>query len=230
MSTYPSPTSGVGVAAKILVAGTENNGDTTPGYNDVVLSLSGDNGVESFQLNPQVVDVDDTPIELGTAYTLSAVASSSGNTAVYTGTIVATANSLVGKTFVVAGFVATPANNGTFICTANNGTTTITLENADAVAETHAATATAQESTQNLTYGVDGSASLVSGTYAPSGSPEPVVSVSAEGLLTTNGVTGGSVVEVSFPTFSNTAGTIESGQGTLPINKIYAEVNVTVVE
>jgi hypothetical protein len=54
--SYPSPTTGLGVAAKILVAGTENSGDTTPGYNDVVLSLSGDNGAESFQLDPQIVD------------------------------------------------------------------------------------------------------------------------------------------------------------------------------
>lgn len=230
MTYIPSSTTGLGVAAKILVAGTENSGDTTPGYNDVVISLTGANSnPESFQLNPEVVDVSGAPIELGTAYTLTAVASSSGNTAVYTGTIVATAGSLVGQTFVVAGFVTHPSNNGTFIATANNATTTLTLENASAVSETHAATATGQEASQYLTYGTDGASSLTGGTYAPSGPTEKVVSVSADGVITNNGVTGGSVVEVSFPAFSNTAGTIVSGQGTLPVNKVYAEVNVTVV-
>ena len=139
-------------------------------------------------------------------------------------------NAFAGKTFEVAGFVTNVVNNGSFICTAS-ASGSLTLENPAGVAETHAATATMEESTSNaLTYIVDGAASLASGTYKPSGSPEPVVSVSSDGLLTTNGVTGGSVVEVSYPAFNNAAGTITAGGQTVPLNKVYAEVNVTVVE
>ena len=227
--SFPAPTTGVGVAAKILVAGNQIIGvpagtALVPGHNNVVLSLSGLNGLTTFQLDPQVVDVKNNPVTPGTSYTLSSVAASSGpgilvasavaassgntavytvasggtanqwlgysftvagfqnatnngefiatassstsltlenpfavaethaatatsgdGTAVYTGTITEVANSLVGKTFVVAGFVTNPTNNGTFLATANNGTTTLTLANPDAVAETHAATAVQQE-------------------------------------------------------------------------------------
>lgn len=225
--SFPAPTTGIGVAAKINVAGNVNaipSKQFVPGYNRVVLSLSGANGPTTFQLDPQIVDVANTPIALGTAYTLSAVAVSNGpgtltlasvalpssnvavytgtitgggsnawagysfvvtgfvnaanngnyvctasttttltlknektiaethaasaagveGLAVYTGTIVETANSLVGKTFVVAGFT-NAVNNGTFIATANNGTTTLTLAAPDAIVESHAATATTQE-------------------------------------------------------------------------------------
>jgi hypothetical protein len=157
---------------------------------------------------------------------LTAVAASSGGAAVYTGTL---ATGLAGKTFVVAGFTDA-VNNGTFIATASSATT-VTLENADAVAQSaQTATAVAQEASNSLTYSADGAASLTSGTYLPSGSPEPVVSVSADGIITTNGVTGGSAVEVSFPTFNNGSGSITAGGVSLPLNKIYATVNVTVVE
>lgn len=77
----------------------------------------------------------------GGALTLTSVAASSGGTAVYTGTITGgTTPNYVGETFVIAGF-ANAVNNGTFICTACS-TTTLTLKNANAVAETHAGTAT----------------------------------------------------------------------------------------
>ena len=76
------------------------------------------------------------------ALTLSAVAASSGGTAVYTGTITGgTSPNYVGNRFVIAGFV-NAQNNGTFLCVACS-TTTLTLNNPSAVAETHAATATA---------------------------------------------------------------------------------------
>lgn len=76
------------------------------------------------------------------ALTLSAVAASSGGSAVYAGTITGgTTPNYVGNRFVIAGFV-NPQNNGTFICTACS-TTTLTLSNANAIAETHAGTATA---------------------------------------------------------------------------------------
>ena len=77
----------------------------------------------------------------GGALTLTAVAASSGGTAVYTGTITGgTTPNYVGETFIITGFV-NAVNNGTFICTACS-TTTLTLKNANAVAETHAGTAT----------------------------------------------------------------------------------------
>jgi hypothetical protein len=58
-----------------------------------------------------------------------------------------------------------------------------------------------------------------------------VASVSSSGLISAV-AEGGSVVEVSYPTFGNTDGTIYSPSNPmngLPKNKIYAEVNVTVV-
>jgi hypothetical protein len=65
-------------------------------------------------------------------------------TAVYTGTITnGGSNAYVGATFTVAGFT-NGVNNGTFIATASSATT-LTLENGGAIAETHVATATAQE-------------------------------------------------------------------------------------
>lgn len=76
------------------------------------------------------------------ALTLTAAATSSGGTAVYTGTITGgAANAFAGFTFTIAGFV-TAANNGTWIATASTATT-LTLKNTAAVAETHAGTATA---------------------------------------------------------------------------------------
>lgn len=76
------------------------------------------------------------------ALTLTAVAASSGGSAVYTGTITGgTTPNYVGNSFVIAGFTK-GVNNGTFLCTACS-TTTLTLSNPGAVAETHAGTATA---------------------------------------------------------------------------------------
>lgn len=311
--SFPAQTTGIGVAAKILVEGnvpeTPANKRDVPGYNDVFLSLSGTDGPTTFQLNPEIVDAAGNPVELGTVFTLSAVAASApgvltltavddaGNftgtitggasnayvgksftiagfanvennntfiatassatvltlkattiaethaatatplegTAVYTGTITGGAtNAFAGETFDVAGFTGAN-NNGTFIATASSATT-LTLENAVATAETHAATATAQESLGNeLTYVADGAASYASGTSfpspAPSENPTKVVTVSATGLITAV-TAGGSVVEVSYPTFNNLSGdtgAISPNPATgLPLNKIYAEVNVTV--
>jgi hypothetical protein len=58
-----------------------------------------------------------------------------------------------------------------------------------------------------------------------------VATVSSSGLISAV-AEGGSVVEVSYPTFGNTEGTIYSPSNPmngLPKEKIYAEVNVTVV-
>jgi hypothetical protein len=83
---------------------------------------------------------------------LTAVATSSGGNAVYTGTITGgAANALVGFQFTVAGFVGA-SNNGTFIAVASTATT-LTLANANAIAETHAATAQAGIAQYNSVFG-----------------------------------------------------------------------------
>jgi len=232
--SYPSPTTGLGVAAKIAVEGNQGS-STTPGYNDVILSVTGGtyDGVtyaETFQLNPNLEDAAGNEIDPGTAFVLTSVASSSGNTAVYTGTITGGGtNNFKGQTFEVAGFVTHTSNNGTFICTAND-TTTLTLENASAISETHAATATSQEAgTNELTYVAYPAKTLTGNTYQPSGSATAVATVSSSGLITAV-APGGVEVEVSYPAFNNTSGTTgNTFAGTLPLNKIYATVNVTVL-
>lgn len=119
-------------------------GATTTSAGTILVSQTGTQGVTSSStytslvagLSEQVLAVP------AGALTLSAVASSSGGTAVYTGTITGGgSNAFAGLTFVVAGFT-TAANNGTFKATASS-TTTLTLANANAAAETHAGTATA---------------------------------------------------------------------------------------
>jgi len=78
------------------------------------------------------------------ALTLSAVAASSGGSAVYTGTITGGGtNNFVGLYFVIAGFTKGSNNSPAqgFLCTACS-TTTLTLSNPNALAETHAGTAT----------------------------------------------------------------------------------------
>jgi len=164
-------------------------------------------------------------------FVISSGASTSGGVTVYTGTIGVAASSLVGKTFVVTGFVTTPANNGTFVATANNGSTTLTLANTAAVAETHAATATGQPVQAELTYLVYPAKTLTGNTYQPSGTATAIATVSASGVVTA--VAPGNVeVEVSYPTFSNAIGAIVSSgnpMNGLPIMKIYATVNVQVL-
>jgi hypothetical protein len=161
----------------------------------------------------------------GVADTHAATATPEQGTAVYTGTITGGgSNAFAGQTFVVAGFTGAN-NNGTFIATASSGTT-LTLANDVATAETHAATATSQEVTNALTYVAYGAKNVSTGS--PNGAA--VATVSATGLITA--VTAGSTtVEVSYPTFNNTVGAVVSSgniMNGLPINKVYAEVNVTV--
>ena len=163
-----------------------------------------------------------------TAETHAGTATFESGTAVYTGTIGAGSNTLVGETVTIAGF-ANANNNGTFLVTANNGSTTITVENAAATAETHAGTATVQELTNVLTYVAYPAKTDQRNTYNPSGVNEHVATVSATGLITAV-APGGIEVEVSYPTFNNTSGTTgNTFAGSLPLNKIYASVNVTVL-
>lgn len=83
------------------------------------------------------------PGNLTVPFAITSVASASGQTAVYSGTITGGgSNVFAGYLFSIAGFVTHTSNNGTsLLCTASSGTT-LTLVNPSAVAETHAATAT----------------------------------------------------------------------------------------
>lgn len=227
--SYPSQTDGLGVAAKIAVAG--NGGSSTiPGKNNVTLSVSSTGYANTFQLNPDIQDVSGAHYTAGTVFTLSAAANAVGDTTDYTGTITGGgSNAFAGYTFVVAGFT-NAANNGEFICTAST-TTVLTLENAAGVSETHAGTATSEEVTggNQLTYVAYPAKTLTGNTYQPSGTASAVATVSATGLITAV-KPGGVEVEVSFPTFNNTVGTAGTTfAGTLPKNKIYATVNVQIV-
>lgn len=75
-----------------------------------------------------------------TVFALNSVATHSGATTVYTGTITGGgSNAFAGFYFVVVGF-STAANNGTFVCTASSATT-LTLSNGAGAAETKSATA-----------------------------------------------------------------------------------------
>jgi hypothetical protein len=145
-------------------------------------------------------------------------------TAVYTGTITGGAsNALAGRSFVIAGFVANPTNNGTFFCVAST-TTTLTLTNPAALAESHAATAVSQGPFSFVSYGT--SAGITGG-----GAQEYCVTVSATGLLTAV-YKGYSDVEVSIPSFGNTLGNVVSTgniMNGLPVMKAYFVINVGVV-
>src|ERR1019366_5989942 len=57
-NSFPPQTTGLGVAAKIVVPGTELPTSTTPGYNQVSLSLTSANGLlPTFQMVPLLEDV-----------------------------------------------------------------------------------------------------------------------------------------------------------------------------
>lgn len=192
-------TTGIGVAAQVALGIAQNQ----------TLSLSSAGGkLPTLQLTPQVKDVAGTVVT-GVALTLTAVATSSGLTAVYTGTITGGgSNAFKGFTFVITGFT-TSANNGTFECTAS-GTTTLTLTNAAAASETHAGTATSSDATYPFVF--------ISRSTAQA-------TVSLSGLITSV-AEGGAVIEVSYPFGGNSEGTANDGTYN---DKIYAEVNVSVV-
>lgn len=198
MPTYPPQTTGLGTATQITVDETF-----------LALSLS---GADTHQINPGIEDAAGTEQATGVALVLTAAAAAGA----YTGTITGGAsNALAGDTFVVGGFTIA-GNNGEFICTASSATT-LTLDNPNSAAETHAGTATPQESV-DVTYT----------SYSPG-----VATVSAAGLIT--GVSKGeAVIEVSYPVFNNGAGSTGAlpnpGQemAGLPAAKIYKEINVSV--
>lgn len=183
--SYPTATTGLGVAAQIVVAG--NQVPAAKGAQYVTLSLTNNEWPSTFQLTPQIQDVAGNEVNLGTAFTLTSVAASlpaaytlasvAASTsvggvlqAVYTGTITGGAsNAYIGREFVIAGFDLT-ANNGQFQCIASTATT-LTLSNAAAVADTHAATAQDQTAVAVYTGTFTGtsSGSLVGQTFTVTG-------------------------------------------------------------
>lgn len=190
--SIPAQTTGIGVAAVVAV-------DSAA----VTLSLT---GTTTHQIVPQAQDLAGTAAP-GVALTLTAAATASGGTTVYTGTITGGgSNALAGKVYVVAGFV-TGANNGTLLCTASSATT-LTLDNPAGVAETHAGTAT-EEGASAFTF--------VSKSTA-------VATVSATGLITAVG-RGNANVEVGYPTYDNTQGNAPNGW---PMSKVYKFIRVLV--
>lgn len=164
----------------------------------------------------------------GAAETHAGTATDQAAVAVYTGTITGGGSSaLAGFDFVIAGF-AGANNNGTFTATASSATT-LTLGNPNATAETHAGTAT-QEETTPLTYVVYGASTNSAGTSNPTGSKVAIATVSATGLITAV-APGGVEVEVSYPTFNNTQGNVVSSgniMNGLPLSKIFQAINVEV--
>lgn len=314
MGFTPSPTSGIGVAARVVTTGNINPPSNVPGKNGIILSLSGTAGTSgypsTFQLTPEIEDVKGNPVSAGTVFTVTSVAAASpapytltaaalavaGQTtytgtitggaanayegrlfaiagfdlaanngifecvastattlvllnaagvadthaataqdqtavAVYTGTFTGGgSNAFADLDFVVAGFVTNPSNNGTFFATASSATT-VTLANPGAIAETHAATATAEELTA-LTYVEYGASTNSGGTTHPvNGGKVAILTVSAAGLLTAV-AEGESYVEASFPSFNQSGTTIVSAgniMNGLPNNKVYSLINVKVV-
>ena len=80
-----------------------------------------------------------------TELSLTAVAAAVSGTTVYTGIITGgISNALVGKTFVISGFINS-VNNGTYVCTAST-LTTLTLQNPGGIVETNNAAATTEGS------------------------------------------------------------------------------------
>lgn len=140
-------------------------------------------------------------------------------TAVYTGTFAGgAANALAGQSFVVSGFT-NATNNGSFFATGSSATT-VTVLNPNAISETHAGTAVAQDA--NLVKYI-----AYTGAQSPTA---PCVSVSATGLVTALAL-GHAVVEISYPSFNSTQ-FISAGSNImngLPSNKAYGEINVKVI-
>lgn len=196
---------------------TANNGTTT-------LTLENDFAVSESATASATSQESSEPV-----FAITSVANSVGTTAVYTGTIGVAASSLVGKSFKITGFVTNPTNNGTFVATANNGSTTLTLSNSGAISESATAVATGQPVSTELTYVAYPAKTLTGNTYQPSGTSTAVATVSTSGLISAVAA-GGVEVEVSYPAFGNTSGTTgNTFAGTLPLNKIYATVNVQVL-
>jgi hypothetical protein len=135
----------------------------------------------SFQLSDSTIQVIIDTEDSGLLAITSADNASAGTT-VYNGTFpggdqTGGENGYAGLTFIVAGFVTNPGNNGTFTCVSST-LTTLTLSNANGVAETHAATA----DTAGGVYkdNMDGTATLI---YAKSVGAGQMYFISVAGVL-----------------------------------------------
>src|ERR1700752_3999631 len=119
------------VGVNVTIAGFVN------GVNNGVFPVVASTATTITVTNPS--GVNETNAATATTIFLTSVATSSGGTAVYTGTITGGgSNAYAGLKFTIAGF-SNGVNNGTFLCTAST-ITTITLSNASAVSETTNAT------------------------------------------------------------------------------------------
>lgn len=112
-------------------------------------------GINDYNANPTITDnsgdsvavtsVTETTAALtltqaAISFVLTSVANAVSTSTTYTGTITGGANNVyAGLSFTITGFT-TPANNGTFVCTAST-TTTLVLTSSVGVSETHAAVA-----------------------------------------------------------------------------------------
>jgi hypothetical protein len=232
--TFTGATTGSLVGQTFVVTGftaANNNGTFIVTANSGTTTVTLDNPVATAVTAAGTA----TAQEPGTEYVLSAVGNASAGSTVYTGTFTgATTGSLVGQTATITGFV-TAANNGSFLITANTSTTSITVNNAAGVAVTAAGSAFVTSGPDDqLTFVEYGFSTLVpSQATGPNGTPvkEAIATVSASGLITAVAL-GGTVVEVSYPFANNTVGDVVSSRNImngLPINKVYAEVNVRVI-
>lgn len=216
-------TTGLGTPTQIAVAGNAGPGGVPRVHpTEVVLSLTGAYGYPTtFQLDPILEDVSGAPIAAGTsfvltaaaaetpaAYTLTAVAASSGVspvTAVYTGTITSGgSNAYEGRLFVITGFTGAN-NNGSFLCTAST-TTTLTLRNVAATAETHAGSAQDQTATTVYTGTITGG-----GSNAFKGFDFTVAGFTN---AANNGTWAATASTATTLTLANTAGIAETHAGT----------------
>lgn len=167
-----------------------------------------------------------TPQYYYAAYNLTSVATASGGSTVYTGTIgdgnsnapgtVGVAGNLIGKTVVITGFV-TGANNGTFTISASNGTT-ITVNNANGVSETHAGLATdGLRIRMELTNGVN--------TFTSAGITLPSENIA---YYVTNKVNWGASGVHSMTIYNATSGAL-IGSETIPITNLGLPVAASLV-
>lgn len=189
MPYYPNLNTGIGTATAIDLDATS-----------LTLSLGGTN---THQVVATVVDAAGTP-DPGKTFTLTSVANASTGSTVYSGTITGGGtNAFKGAVFVVTGFL-TPANNGTFECTAST-TSALTLSNASGAAET----ALVLTAVGNASLGV----TAYTGTITGGGSSSLVgQAYNVTGFLTAanNGVFTCTASTTSILTLNNTSGAAET--------------------
>jgi len=175
---------------------------------------------ETFAINTAATAFVLTQVVPNTALTptITAVAASSGGTAVYTTNASLTASQCVGFIFVVTGCAAAN-NNGTFICTANGtgANSTITLSNAYATAAS-GQTGTATSSTANAGFIgtiTSGASNVFAGhTFTTAGFTNSGNNTSVTALASATTCFGGAVTSPVAETHAGTA----TDQATMVVN------------